>query len=206
MLRQTNALKFASQGAWAGKKYWLMHMFAPNVYRDYLAVQNAHKIERGLRLQQSLKANKVDIRSLLALPVTDHAHPYVNEYPWEKVYSMHQGDYKKLSLYGKFYRLKIINTYEVHHVHKFGCLSEDFVCARGWWARAARTRMPKAQCCHMDRRIVRYRALYNRFIYDPKQKWVHPVDDVSYYGPYIFMVSDEWEEKWGFFAKQDIEY
>ena len=89
----------------------------PDMFRHYLAIQNAHKVERGARLQQALKANKVDIRTMLALPVTDHAHPYKQEKPWQKVYA--KADPGALSLYGKWYRAKTLTYYECQQFHKW---------------------------------------------------------------------------------------
>lgn len=204
MFRKTPKANIGIHGMAGGFRFWLAHLFWPNMFREYLAVQNAHKIERGIRLQTALKANKVDIRHLLALPVTDHAHPYKSEFPWEKIYAAM--DPKALTLYGKWYRSKVLAFYEINQLHKWGMLCEDIINAKGWWARAARTRTPKKQLVHCDRRVTRGRILRDKYIYEPKKNWVHPVDNVSWMGPYVIMISDEWEEKWGFFSGQEVEY
>eukprot|EP00658_Telonema_sp_P-2_P044607 TRINITY_DN324_c0_g1_i3.p2 TRINITY_DN324_c0_g1~~TRINITY_DN324_c0_g1_i3.p2 ORF type:complete len:202 (+),score=68.23 TRINITY_DN324_c0_g1_i3:41-646(+) len=201
-MRATPQLHTA-QGIWAGMRYYMGHFFYPNMYREFLSIQNAHKVERGVRLQTAIKANKVDFRALLALPVTDHAHPYKMEYPWEKVIS---ADSRDLSMYGKWYSSKILSFYESNQHHKFGVMMDDMVNARGWWNRAARTRCPIDKVVHADRRVMRYRILKDKYIYEDKSNWVHPIDNVAWFGPYIMMVADEWEEKWGFFAGQEIEY
>ncbi|RNF01459.1 ubiquinol-cytochrome c reductase subunit 7 [Trypanosoma rangeli] len=202
MMRPT-APRYMAQGIWAGFRYYFGHFFYPNMYREFLSVQNAHKVERALRIQSAIKANKVDYRALLALPVTDHAHPYKMEYPWEKV--IHT-DYRDLSMYGKWYASKIMCFYEGLQYHKYGCLQDDLINAHGWWNRAARTRAPQDKVIHGDRRVMRARVLRDKYIYEPKSRWVHPIDNVAYFGPYVMMVCDEWEEKWGFFAGQEVEY
>mgnify|MGYP001598133938 CR=1 FL=1 len=203
MLRRTQP-KHLAQGLSAGFRYWIAHFVYPNMYREYLSVQNAHKVERGVRIQTALKANKIDIRSLLALPVTDSAHPYRQEFPWEKVYS--SMDPKTLTAYGKWYRLKVLALYECTLFHKFGIMQEDMIQLRGWWNRAARTRAPQEKLIHCDRRVMRGRVMKDKYIFEPKERWIHPVDNVSWMGPYCIMVADEWEEKWGFFAGQEVEY
>ena len=203
MLRKTNALQY-NHGHWSGFRYWVAHFCYPQMYREYLSVQNAHKVERGVRLQTALKANKVDIRALLALPVTDTAHPYKMEYPWEKVYATM--DQKSSTPYGRWYRQKVLCFYEGLQLHKFGLCQDDMVNLRGWWNRAARTRAPIEKICHSDRRSMRARMMKDKYIYDAKSRWVHPVDNTPWCGPYIMMVADEWEEKWGFFAGQEVEY
>ena len=201
--KATPTLHFA-QGHWSGFRFWLAHFFYPNMYREYLSVQNAHKVERGIRLNAALKANKVDIRTLLALPVTDSAHPYRMEYPWEKVVATM--DPKSLTLYGKWYRAKIMAFYENLQTHKYGLMQDDLIQVKGWWARASRTRTPQATLIDGDRRVMRGRVLKDKYLYDKKEKWVQPVDNVAWMGPYVMMVADEWEEKWGFFAGQEVEY
>lgn len=201
-MKPTQNLHMA-QGIWAGMRYYIGHFVYPNMYREFLSVQNAHKVERAVRIQTAIKANKIDFRSLLALPVTDHAHPYKMEYPWEKVI---QSDTRDLSGYGKWYANKIMCFYEGLQFHKYGCLQDDLVNARGWWNRAARTRAPQDKIVHGDRRVMRARVLKDKYIYEDKARWVHPIDNVAYFGPYIIMVADEWEEKWGFFAGQEVEY
>jgi ubiquinol-cytochrome c reductase subunit 7 len=192
------------QQHFAGMRYTIAHFFYPNMYREFLSVQNAHKVERGARLTTALKANKVDIRSLLALPVVDSAHPYRMEYPWEKVVAVM--DPKALTFYGSWYRAKTLAFYENLMLHKFGLMSDDMIQVRGWWARAARTRMPQRTLIDADRRVMRGRVLKDKYLFDKKTKWVQPVDNVPYMGPYVMMVADEWEEKWGFFAGQEVEY
>lgn len=203
MFRQTTTKGFV-QGHWSGFRYYLCHFLYPNIYREYLAVQNAHKVERGLRLQTALKANKVDLRALLALPVTDGAHPYKLEYPWEKACGA--TDPKSLTLYGRWYRSKVLAFYEGLQIHKWGMTQDDLIQCRGWWSRASRTRTPKTQLIHCDRRVMRGRVLKDKYIYLDKKHWVNPVDNVAWMGPYVIMVADEWEEKWGFFAGQEVEY
>lgn len=201
-MKATAKLNLA-QGAHAGARYYLGHFFYPNMFRELLSVQNARKVERGLRLQNAIKANKVDFRALLALPVTDHAHPYKMEYPWEKVI---KNDTRSMSLYGKWYASKVMCFYDACEVHKWGITMDDMAQVRGWFNRAARSRCPGDKVVHADRRVLRGRVLRDKYIYDPKAKWVHPVDNVAWFGPYMMMVADEWEEKWGFFAAQEIEY
>ena len=65
-----------SQGVWVGLRCVLGYFFYPSMFREMLSVQSAHRIERALRLQKAIKANKIDYRALLSLPVTDYAHPY----------------------------------------------------------------------------------------------------------------------------------
>jgi ubiquinol-cytochrome c reductase subunit 7 len=193
------------QGFYAPVRFMLGWYVWPDTFRHFLAVQNAHKVERGARLQQALKANKVDIRTMLALPVTDHAHPYKHERPWQKVYG--QSDPGNLSLYGKWYRSKVLTFYECQQYHKWGMMMDDSIPARGWWARAARTRVNKVQLIHCDRRVVKARMMRTcYYAYLPKDKWMHPMDNISWYTPYVMMVIDEWEEKWGFFANSMTEY
>ena len=179
--------------------------FAPYLFREYMAVEQTRKIERHLRLQSALKANKIDIRKLLALPVCDNAHPYHQEYPWERTY-LDQSDPRELTRFGRCHRDKMNSLYDLTQSFKFGTYMDDFIKARGWWNRAARTRAPKDQVVHMDRRILRYRWAKDRYIYDSEDKWVHPKDNVPFFAPYVTMVADEWEEKWGFFAGAEVEY
>jgi len=177
----------------------------PELFRHFLSIQNAHKVERGIRVQTALKANKVDIRHLLALPVTDHAHPYKVERVWEKCY--HKMDPGSLTWYGKWYRAKVLCMYEAQRYHRWGMYTEDAIGARGWFSRASRTRTPKAQLIHGDRRVVRARMLRTCWYTNlPRDKWTHPVDNVAWYSPYIMMVLDEWEEKWGFFGGTEVEF
>lgn len=96
--------------------------------------------------------------------------------------------------------------YEGQQLHKYGVMWDDMVNARGWWNRAARTRCPNDKVVHGDRRVMRCRVLKDKYIYEQKDRWVHPIDNVCWFGPYIMMVADEWEEKWGFFAGQEVEY
>lgn len=201
---RTSQKALYNHGHFSGLRYWFAHFFYPNMYRDFLAVQNAHKVERGVRLQTALKANKVDIRALLAMPVTDSAHPYKMEFPWEKVYrSMDSGS---SSLYGKWYKAKILSFYEGLQLHRYGIHQDDMVNLKGWWNRAARTRAPQEKIVHSDRRSMRARMLRDKYLYDKKERWVHPVDNTPWFGPYVIMVCDEWEEKWGFFAGQEADY
>ena len=158
-----------------------------------------------MRIQSALKANKVDIRNLLALPVTDNAHPYKMEYPWERLTTV-LADPRELNTYTKWYRKKTHAIYDTFQWHKWGVFADDMVNMKGWWSRAARTRAPQEQIVHGDRRVTRMRWARDRYIYDDQKKWVHPVDNVPFFGPYILMVADEWEEKWGFFAGSDVEY
>ena len=202
MFRQTSTNLLAS-GPGGGLALWLGHMMYPQMYKDQLALNQTHKVERALRLRTALKANKVDLRSLLALPVQDHAHPYKQEYPWEKCVLQ---DDRTLSSYGKFYKLKTMALYEVILFHKFGVMVDDMASTRGWFARAARTRAPKVQIIHGDRRVMRGRVMKDKYVYEPKKKWVQPVDNTAYITPYLAMCADEWEEKWGFFAGQTVEY
>ena len=202
MLRKTNTNLFF-HGHTAPFRFVIGWTIYPEMFRHFLSIQNAHKVERGARLQTALKANKVDIRALLALPVTDHAHPYKTEKPWEKVYA--RMDPGGLSWYGKWYRAKILNFYEGMQYHRWGMMADDAIGARGWWSRSSRTRTPKVQLIHGDRRVVRARMLKTLYYaYLPKDKWMHPVDNIAWYSPYIMMVSDEWEEKWGFFSNAGI--
>ncbi|KNH03625.1 GTP-binding protein HflX [Perkinsela sp. CCAP 1560/4] len=205
MFRQTTVSHMPFQNPYAGFRFLWAHFFAPNYFRHHLALGQTRKIERHLRLQSALKANKVDIRKLLALPVCDSAHPYHMEYPWERMYTGHS-DPRGLTRYGQWYRAKIDAVYDMMQNHKFGAYLEDFVNARGWWNRAARTRAPKDQVIHMDRRILRFRWAKDRYIYDHPDKWVHPKENVPFFTPYVVMVADEWEEKWGFFAGAETEY
>jgi ubiquinol-cytochrome c reductase subunit 7 len=203
MLKQT-PVALNINGAYAGFRYFFFQFVNPNGMRDQLALLNANKVERGVRLQTALRANKVDLRTLLALPVTDSAHPYKSEFPWEKVVA--RVDHRNVSLYGRWYRAKILATYEALQFHKWGCYVDDVVNMRGWWNRAARTRMPQHIMIHQDRRVVRARSLKDKYLYDKKENWVKPSDNTPFFGPYITMVADEWEEKWGFFAGHDTEY
>ena len=191
-------------GSHAGARYFVAQVFAPNLIRDELALQNTQKVERGVRLQTALKANKVDLRSLLALPVTDPAHPYRSEFPWEKAVA--RMDSRAGSMYSKWYKTKTMASYEAGMYHKFGVYVDDRINARGWWNRAARTRAPQVLVNHMDRRIVRGRHLKDKYLYARKEEWVSPVDNTAFFSPYCTMVADEWEEKWGFFAGQEVEY
>jgi ubiquinol-cytochrome c reductase subunit 7 len=187
----------------------MMHFVCPSYFKDRKAVINTHKVERGLRIRTALKANKIDIRNLLALPVTDHAHPYKNEFNWERFYrggDMQMTALNNMSAYGRWFRKKWMVLYELCLYHRFGAMMEDIISARGWYHRAARTRLPGVEVVHMDRRVTRYRWMRDRFIYDKKQHWVHPADNIMFFSPYIFMIVDEWEEKWGYFAGQEIEY
>lgn len=204
MLRATRQNNF-QHGASAGARFLVCWTIWPDAFRHHLAITNAHKVERGVRLQTALKANKVDIRSLLALPVTDHAHPYKREQTWEKVTA--RADPGSLTPYGKWYRAKVLNFYEGMQYHKWGMYADDAVGARGWWSRASRTRAPKAQLIGGDRRVIRARMLKTQwYAYLPKHQWVAPIDNVAWYSPYVTMVLDEWEEKWGFFGGQETEY
>ena len=205
MLKRTSQAQMPHMGAYAGARYWIAHFFYPNLYREYLSIQQARKVERHLRLQGALKANKLDIRNLLVLPVTDHAHPYKMEFPWERLYQ-EGSDPRGMTTYGKWYRTKIDCVYDAWQWHKFGVYVDDMVNARGWWNRAARTRCPREHTIHADRRVLRMRWAKDRYIFDPKPKWVHPADNTPFFGPYILMVADEWEEKWGFFAGAEVEY
>ena len=200
---KATAVRQTAMGTHAGARYMFGQFFYPNMFREYLSVQNAHKVERGLRLQTAIKANKIDFRALLALPVTDHAHPYKMEFPWEKTARQ---DTRALSGYGKYYANKVACFYDAIELHKFGICQDDMTSARGWWNRAARTRCPTDKIVHGDRRVVRGRILRDKYIFDPKSKWVQPSDNTCWLGPYILMISDEWEEKWGFFAGQEVEY
>jgi len=205
MLRSSQKQAMPHMGGPVGARYFLAHFFYPTMYREYLSLQQARKVERHLRLQGALKANKVDIRTLLALPVTDHAHPYKMEFPWERLYAT-GADPRGLTGYGKWYKTKTEACYDAFQYHKWGVYVDDNVGARGWWNRAARTRAPREQVIHADRRILRMRWAKDRYIYDEKNKWVHPVDNTPFFGPYLLMVADEWEEKWGFFAGGEVEY
>ena len=203
MLRKTQSNLFL-QGHFSGVRFTLMQMFTPGMFKDYLAINNAHKVERGLRVQTGIKANKIDIRTLLALPVTDSAHPYCMEYPWEKlVWARGQS---AATMYQKWYVNKIMMLYAICLQHKLGCLEDDYINLRGWFNRAARTRSPQQLIIHADRRVNRSRVMRFQWNFLPKDKWVRPCDNVSWYRPYIIMVVDEWEEKWGFFAGQTVEY
>jgi ubiquinol-cytochrome c reductase subunit 7 len=203
-MRKTSTSLY-NHGHYSGMRYQIAHWFFPQMYREYLSVQNAHKVERGVRLQTALKANKVDVRNLLALPVTDTAHPYKMEYPWEKCYAI-GGAKNQMTPYGRWYHTKILCFYEGLQLHKFGIGQDDMVQLKGWWNRAARTRAPIEKICHSDRRSMRARMMKDKYIYDKKSRWMHPVDNVAWFGPYVVMVADEWEEKWGFFAGQETEY
>jgi len=177
---------------------------APNMYRDQQAVNLTHKIERHMRLQTALKANKVDIRDLLALPVTDTAHPYKLEYPWEKLYSYNPSG--ATAFWGKWYATKIKSFHEWNVWHYWGVGVDDMLCHKVWWGRATRTRAPQDKIVHSDRRVVKAKANKFHFQQEPKHRWCHPVDNVAWLVPYSFMVVDEWEEKWGFFAGAETEY
>ena len=192
------------QGHYAPLKYLLAQTVMPGLMRDQLALQNASKVERGVRLQTALKANKVDIRHLLALPATDAAHPYKTEYPWEKLAI--RADPRDMTFYGKWYHAKIFSVYEWLQYHRWGMYHDDLITAKGWWNRAARTRAPRTQVLHMDRRVYRGRSIRDKYLYDRKENWVAPVDNTGFFAAYCTMVSDEWEEKWGFFAGQSVEY
>mmetsp|Transcript_1962 Transcript_1962/g.3031 ORF Transcript_1962/g.3031 Transcript_1962/m.3031 type:complete len:206 (-) Transcript_1962:53-670(-) len=205
MLRRTAAPYMPYQAMGVSAQCLFAHFFKPNFYRHHLALNKTRQIERSMRLQSALKANKVDIRKLLALPVTDSAHPYYTEHAWERVFTR-QSDPRGLTRYGRWYCDKIETMYDLNENHKFGNYHDDFVKARGWFNRAARTRAPKEQVLHMDRRILRYRWAKDRYIYDTEDKWIHPTENVPFFSPYTTMVADEWEEKWGFFAGAEIEY
>uniref|UniRef100_A0A7S1M5R3 Uncharacterized protein n=1 Tax=Neobodo designis TaxID=312471 RepID=A0A7S1M5R3_NEODS len=179
-------------------------LIAPAYARNTMAIENASKVERGVRLQTALKANKVDLRHLLALPATDPAHPYKTEYPWEKL--MIRADPRQMTMYGKWYYNRVFALYEIIQQHRQGVYYDDMINLKGWWSRAARTRCPKPQVVHMDRRVLRYRDLKEKWLYDKKENWVSPVDNTGFYAPYCTMVADEWEEKWGFFAGNGVEY
>ena len=191
------------QGMFPGLRMVLGVFVAPNVNREFLSLNNAHKVERHVRIQNAIKANKIDFRALLALPVTDYAHPYKLEYPWERVV---QCDARALSGYGKWYVRKLQVFYETLQYHKWGCTQDDLIPLRSWWVRAARTRSPQVQIVHMDRRVNRARAMKDKYLYEPKARWVHPIDNTAFFLPYCIMCADEWEEKWGFFAGQETEY
>jgi ubiquinol-cytochrome c reductase subunit 7 len=203
MLRQTGVCRNIN-GAYAGARYFFFQLAHPAGLREELSLNNASKVERGVRLQTALKANKVDIRTLLALPVTDSAHPYKAEYPWEKVAARMSGKHE--TAYGRWYRGKILAFYEALQHHRWGLFTDDVINARGWWNRAARTRMPQQLVIHMDRRVYRGRSFKDKYLYDKKENWTKPSDNTPFFSPYITMIVDEWEEKWGFFAGQDVEY
>jgi ubiquinol-cytochrome c reductase subunit 7 len=171
--------------------------------REFLSLNMTKKIERHGRIQNAIKANKIDFRALLALPVTDHAHPYKMEYAWERV---GQVDERTLSGYGKWYARKVMTFYETLQFHKWGCAQDDLIQLRSWWCRAARTRSPQILLVHMDRRVNRARAMKDKYLYEPKSRWVHPFDNTAFFSPYCVMVVDEWEEKWGFFSYQETEF
>jgi ubiquinol-cytochrome c reductase subunit 7 len=191
------------QGIWSGFRQVLAVYIAPGMNREYMSLNMAKKIERHVRIQNAIKANKIDFRALLALPVSDYAHPYKQEYPWERVI---QSDIRTLSGYGKWYATKMMVFYETLQFHKWGCTQDDLIPLRSWWVRAARTRSPQLQIVHMDRRVNRARMMKDKYLYEPKSRWVHPIDNTAFFSPYCLMVADEWEEKWGFFAGQEVEY
>ena len=203
MLRKTQPNKFI-QGSHVGIRQILSTFFAPQTFKDTLAISNASKIERGVRIQTGIKANKIDIRTLLALPVTDSAHPYVMEYPWEKL-AWARGS-NAASTYQKWYIAKTMAIYSTLFRHKIGCNEDDYISLRGWFMRAARTRAPPLLIVHSDRRVNRARVMRFQWNFLPRDKWVRPSDNVAWFRPYIIMVLDEWEEKWGFFGGADVEY
>jgi ubiquinol-cytochrome c reductase subunit 7 len=184
--------------------YYLV--LAPGYYKDYQAINTSHKVERHLRLQNALKANKVDIRNLLALPVTDNAHPYRIEYAWEKIYKASPNK-NGMTSYAKFYQAKVRSLHELFYWNRWGIGTDDLIGpGKAWWGRAARTRAPIEKCVHSDRKMLRAKAHRFHYYYEPKHRWMHPVDNVAWYTPYLFMVIDEWEEKWGFFSGMETEY
>merc|ERR1711991_638953 len=138
MLKKTQTNLLGVSGQYGGIRTFLVSVVFPSYARDELAQRNAQKVERGVHLQTALKANKVDLRSLLALPVTDPAHPYKQEYAWEKVCA--RMDSRVETMYGRWFRSKTLAFYESTEGHKFGMYKDDVINARGWWNRAARTR------------------------------------------------------------------
>ena len=191
-------------GVFQGFNYFTTMYLTPFVFREQMATNNAHKVERGLRLQTAIKANKVDIRALLALPVTDPAHPYKAEHFWEKCAT--HVDSRSATLFGKYYKAKVLAQYEQCQMHKFGMYWDDVQHREGWFHRAARTRAPQLLVVHSDRRAFRGRNWGFKYLYMPKDQWVRPSENTPFLKPYTTMVLDEWEEKWGFFAGQDTEF
>ena len=204
MFRNTTPQRF-THNAHAGFRLYLTNWFFPNALRSQQCTNMAHRVERGLRLQAALKANKVDIRALLALPVTDSAHPYKSEFPWEKLLQVHNPK-GGTSAYGRYYYRKVINFYEWGYWHRYGAGCDDLVCLKAWWGRAARTRAPQDKLIHSDRKVLRVKAFKMHYNNEKKSNWMHPVDNVQWFSPYIVMVADEWEEKWGFFAGTETEF
>ncbi len=203
MLRKSGQ-QLQIQGVWSGFAMPIAQFLAPGLIRDALAVQNTYKVERGIRLQTIVKANKVDLRALLALPVTDPAHPYKAEYPWEKVAS--HMDHRNSTLYGKIYRAKVLAAYESCYYHRFGAYMDDMLDRAGWHGRAAMMRCPAKIIVHGHRRVQRANSLNKKFLFLPKVNWVKPTDNTKFFNPYMTMILDEWEEKWGFFAGQEVEF
>eukprot|EP00754_Rhynchopus_humris_P019962 Rhum_TRINITY_DN14673_c12_g2::Rhum_TRINITY_DN14673_c12_g2_i1::g.108170::m.108170 len=177
---------------------------APQFLRGIHQAVAAQRVERHARNLQAVKQNKVDLRSLLALPVYDPAHPYYLEKPWE-VYFKAEQPAEAATTQGKLHRWEALTQRENRQHDIKGCLHDDLESEWHWSVRVAVKRLPKEQKIWRQRRIGTANRLCGPGGYQelPSQYWIHPSDDVAYLSQYINMASDEAEEKWGFMAGEE---
>ena len=164
----------------------------------------AQRVEGHARNLQAVKANKVDIRQLLALPVYDPAHPYYLEKPWE-VYFKADAPPEASSTKGKLHKLETMTVRENEQYDQVGMLHDDAYTEWFFAVRQGVRRLPKDQHSWRERRCFTANHVSggSGVAMIPEEYWTHPSDDVSYLAPYVKMASDEHEEKWGFMAGED---
>eukprot|EP01062_Namystynia_karyoxenos_P063634 TRINITY_DN5644_c0_g1_i1.p2 TRINITY_DN5644_c0_g1~~TRINITY_DN5644_c0_g1_i1.p2 ORF type:complete len:208 (+),score=81.78 TRINITY_DN5644_c0_g1_i1:101-724(+) len=207
MMRHTAPKLMSGACVNGGVGIFVKHLFLPRIFRSSMPAASAQRIERMSRNLQAVKQNKVDLRQLLALPVYDPAHPYYVEKPWE-VYFKQEQPPEATSFVGKLRKSESLGLRELCCVDQGGLFNDDTLSEWFFTVRQAVRRLPMDQRQWRQRRTTVFHMIMGGggLGHLPMQYWVHPVDDVAYIQGYALMANDEWEEKYGFMAGEEITF